>query len=699
MVSQKQKGILGSLPILAAAFSGDKDVTVGIGGDRAYAKKGHIQLPSLPLDCDRKLEVKAFGFLSHEDGHLQETELGLRSLASTPFVANVYGAIEDVRMEHARGLRYPGGRLILSELVDLLEQEGSFGTLESIARAQPAKVLSFGILTHLRASYLGQPCGSSAALWWSRVQEMVGFAGMIKLEVLLDQVKALNTSRDALHLSEQVGAFLNNLADEPEDPGMSQGDEGEQGDEGGQDEKGKQSKGSSKKDGKKDGKRQRGSQSDDKDQSGDAARDQSQSKDGGDQGEGQNKDGDQGGESGQGSDQGDDDNQGGESGQGSSQGSDGDQDGDADQGNGQGDGDDQDGHADQGDGGGNTNGGADSNDSSDGEDGDTGSDSGEASQAGGESLGGDAKDSSSGNGTGGPDRQAIKEAVTANQSEIESADIGDITARSLEEEAGKAVEKAGSAVVRNLPSVFKNAAQAGGEEAWEVSGESKKVRTQLAALMDSQARTRVTHRRTGTRIDGNVITRAVTGSTNIFIRKDYQKKVNTAAFMLLDRSSSMDSKEKDTADKKIVIARKAALAAAMGISGIHGCKVAVAAFPGVEVLKTFDEPVRSVAGRFETGTTGTTPLGDAMLVAAQALATRREERKMLIVVTDGQPDDVSQVKELVSRFVASGIEVIGIGINDSHVKDLFPNWKVIRHVSQLAGALFTTLKEKLKRAA
>jgi len=277
-------------------------------------------------------------------------------------------------------------------------------------------------------------------------------------------------------------------------------------------------------------------------------------------------------------------------------------------------------------------------------------------------------------------------------------DLGDVLGKQLEQAAEEANEAETAAYNGEYQapattglSVSKSTVTGQGELS-EVLGQSQQLRTRLVAAMEAKARVKVTHRQQGKRLDGTRVHRLFTGDTRVFVRKDWKRRVNTAVHLLLDKSTSMDG-------DAIVLARRATLAACMGIGQIQGCKVAAAAFPQIEILKEFDEQTRGAAGRFEIGVNGSTPLAQAMIWAASQLAPRREERKMLIVLTDGDPDDADQVRKLVKLYQQSGVEVIGVGIGCQSVKDLYPVSIVINHIDELAGALFGVINERMRNAA
>jgi nitric oxide reductase activation protein len=157
---------------------------------------------------------------------------------------------------------------------------------------------------------------------------------------------------------------------------------------------------------------------------------------------------------------------------------------------------------------------------------------------------------------------------------------------------------------------------------------------------------------------------------------------------------------------RLEVARRAALAVACALRSLTGTAVACAAFPaqgarnavGILPLTRFDERVAATASRYESfEARGGTPLAEALWWCASEILGRREERKIILVVTDGQPDDSDSARQIIQRCLQSGIEMIGLGIESQAVKALFPNWCVIQDLEQLVPALFKVLEQKLTR--
>jgi len=91
--------------------------------------------------------------------------------------------------------------------------------------------------------------------------------------------------------------------------------------------------------------------------------------------------------------------------------------------------------------------------------------------------------------------------------------------------------------------------------------------------------------------------------------------------------------------------------------------------------------------------------GECVWWAAKRLAQRSEKRKVLIVMSDGWPacgegnyEDLNyDLKKKVEKIIASGMEVIGIGIHSDAVRHFYPDYVVINNISELPAATMRKL--------
>jgi nitric oxide reductase activation protein len=71
-----------------------------------------------------------------------------------------------------------------------------------------------------------------------------------------------------------------------------------------------------------------------------------------------------------------------------------------------------------------------------------------------------------------------------------------------------------------------------------------------------------------------------------------------------------------------------------------------------------------------------------------------QARKLLIVVTDGEPNNDDQSKQVIAAAANAGVEILGVGIGVV-LNDLFTTWCTINSVDDLPKAMFGMLQNKL----
>jgi len=237
----------------------------------------------------------------------------------------------------------------------------------------------------------------------------------------------------------------------------------------------------------------------------------------------------------------------------------------------------------------------------------------------------------------------------------------------------------------------------------KVQGESGKIRAALQGLVQSQTLNRSQHASRGRRMDGKRFHRLPLGETKLFQRKQVKTAPNTAIHLLLDKSESMGYQVTDSQGQPIgsrmPIALEATLALALAFEGIPGVNPGVTAFPAhsddsVFRLLEHGQRVNARTGAFSLAATGSTPMTEAIWFGAASLLHCRESRKVLMVMTDGQPNDTLSTLELLQRCRDSGIETVGVGLG-LDVSHLFPIAITINELSELRVQLFELSKSLL----
>ncbi len=221
------------------------------------------------------------------------------------------------------------------------------------------------------------------------------------------------------------------------------------------------------------------------------------------------------------------------------------------------------------------------------------------------------------------------------------------------------------------------------------------VRQRLQGLIASKQRKVVSRKSAGKRMVSNAGTRMAQGDYKVFRQELTRKLTNTAITILLDDSGSMKN-------EKGQIAASASLALVKALEPINFVSTSVETF-GTEStsnivykVKGFNESASKCAERLSEHLAyggGYTPLLTGLWSGLRSISQRKEARKILIVITDGEPDQRMHCSELINRIRTSqGVEVFGIGIGEANrlVKPLFGEQYAvsIRKLDELSGEVF-----------
>jgi cobalamin biosynthesis protein CobT len=98
--------------------------------------------------------------------------------------------------------------------------------------------------------------------------------------------------------------------------------------------------------------------------------------------------------------------------------------------------------------------------------------------------------------------------------------------------------------------------------------------------------------------------------------------------------------------------------------------------------------------------------GESVLWAAARLATRKEKRRILFVLSDGQPQNGdtdsdkldAHLKEVVKMVSKHGIECVGIGILTDCVKEFYPHSVVVNNINDLVSTAYGEIVKAIRGA-
>ena len=105
---------------------------------------------------------------------------------------------------------------------------------------------------------------------------------------------------------------------------------------------------------------------------------------------------------------------------------------------------------------------------------------------------------------------------------------------------------------------------------------------------------------------------------------------------------------------------------------------------------------QKVPDSFDINASGGTPLAAALWWVMQTMLFLREQRKIILIITDGVPDSTHAAIHAVTVAQNLGFEMYGLGIHDEHIVKLLPQTsRVINDLPDLAPTIFDLLQDAL----
>jgi cobalamin biosynthesis protein CobT len=296
--------------------------------------------------------------------------------------------------------------------------------------------------------------------------------------------------------------------------------------------------------------------------------------------------------------------------------------------------------------------------------------------------------------------QFLQSVLSGTDLSSETQDLGEALAKLINEE----VEQVDGSERMVLPgTVPMGSAQRDADAVHSALQVSAKLSIQLKRQLESERRMPSIPKSSGRRVSRRHLHRVAFKDYRVFERRVIETAVNTSVVCLLDSSGSMGWN--GASDRSpIEIAREALLATMMALGSIKNLKACAGAFPArgaserVLLLADFGEAVPAVSSRFALGASGGTPMAEAILWGCQQLDTRPDdERKIIFVATDGQPDRPDLTTQVIRSAERSGIEVYGLGIQTDAGRGLFRSFAEVHDLSRLCDAFLEIFQGVLTR--
>ena len=225
------------------------------------------------------------------------------------------------------------------------------------------------------------------------------------------------------------------------------------------------------------------------------------------------------------------------------------------------------------------------------------------------------------------------------------------------------------------------------------------IRQAFRSVFQGRLASQVFHRDSGRHLDRNKLARVPAGQRDVFIHRTEKADVNCAIQFLVDVSFSMAT--------SVSVAETALMGMLESLEGLKGITTGAMAFPtstGEAIkLKSHKERFKSLLtkGNFGLNTHGTTPLAEALWPAAIQLLQESDAsaRKILIIVTDGDPDSPGQTLEMTKMIQDSGIDIYCLGfgsVNTLFLNKCFGKKGIdVQSVENLSKSLFKVLKNNI----
>jgi cobalamin biosynthesis protein CobT len=267
--------------------------------------------------------------------------------------------------------------------------------------------------------------------------------------------------------------------------------------------------------------------------------------------------------------------------------------------------------------------------------------------------------------------------------------LGSILASVLKETSRESVQSSIAVAVQTS----KYAGPLSGDDIQEARQACNALRSRLGGLLQTKVLARAAGGRRG-RLDTGQLHRLAVSDPRVFRIKADRVGIDTAVHILLDCSGSMV--------RRIHLACQAcyAVASALEASKIN---IAVTAFPGTQApdgsYSTIAPVIRhgqKVSPNLDLSPAGGTPMGEALWWVMQEMLPLTEKRKLVLIVTDGDPDSVDCAIQAIEQGMRAGFEIYGIGITSQAIMGLLPGRSVVVNaMPELAPAMFTLLENAI----
>ncbi|HET7009682.1 MAG TPA: hypothetical protein VFI11_02810 [Anaerolineales bacterium] len=255
----------------------------------------------------------------------------------------------------------------------------------------------------------------------------------------------------------------------------------------------------------------------------------------------------------------------------------------------------------------------------------------------------------------------------------------------------------------------------------EVQGEAGRLIAHLVRRLEEETYLRYAGRYRSGKLEMNRLWKQRRGDYRLFQRREHGGRSEAAFTILVDESASMQGEDKIRTATKAAILLGEALsrlrvpfeiigfstadfearrAMELGLTPAHAYRTTRCTALEHRIYKSFDESYEFVRTRLA----GIRPRcnnwdEEHLLFAFRRLQPRREAVKVILVVSDGQPNgDADHLIRTVAAVENQGCRVVGIGIGADFVERIYPKALVVSDFRQMAEPLVDLLAAEMGKA-
>lgn len=240
-----------------------------------------------------------------------------------------------------------------------------------------------------------------------------------------------------------------------------------------------------------------------------------------------------------------------------------------------------------------------------------------------------------------------------------ASDLGDVLKDLLNKQTFSEKSVSNDAPVSELNKYDGRPEKGGSIDIARAKSLSGPLRQRLRVLVEGNARVRPRAQTVGNRLVASKLSRVAIGDYRVFSKKVDAKTTHAAVHIMVDASSSMRIGD------RITEASIGALALAEAFDSMKEVNLGVSSFGGVDFSYRIHHGKRLTNKSRQNMAIlpgGSTPLDKALITVSGILLSQPEERKVVLILTDGEPTKKEASINMINSLKSAGVIVLGIGI-------------------------------------